>query len=144
MSVHTGDTAPLLVIRAHPFNAETPLHALSEPVTPSHHVYVRSNFNMPQLDASHVIGMGGAVQTPYVLDMPALLALPQRIIGCTMECAGNDRLTMLPLPVGEPWSSGAVSTAVWSGEVPLLVRLLTSAPRCSSSPTSGISPFITA
>ncbi len=115
MSGHTEVAAPLLVIRAHPFNAETPFHALSEPVTPSPHVYVRSNFSMPQLDASHVINVGGAVQSSCMFDMPALRALPQRIIGCTMECAGNDRLTMLPLPAGEPWSSGALSTAVWSG-----------------------------
>jgi DMSO/TMAO reductase YedYZ molybdopterin-dependent catalytic subunit len=35
-----------------------------------------------------------------------------------MECAGNDRVAMRPLPAGEPWRTGAVSTAEWTG-VPL-------------------------
>jgi len=103
------------VVRRDPYNAETPEYALSEQVTPTPLVYVRSNFEMPLLDASHSIAVGGAVRAPYVLDLAALRALPQRIVGCTMECAGNDRLSIHPLPSGEPWSSGALSTMTWSG-----------------------------
>jgi DMSO/TMAO reductase YedYZ molybdopterin-dependent catalytic subunit len=33
----------------------------------------------------------------------------------TLECAGNGRLEMRPLPVGEPWGDYAVSTARWTG-----------------------------
>ena len=36
----------------------------------------------------------------------------------TLECAGNGRLAMRPLPTGEPWGDYAVSTARWTG-VPL-------------------------
>jgi DMSO/TMAO reductase YedYZ molybdopterin-dependent catalytic subunit len=32
-----------------------------------------------------------------------------------MECAGNDRIGFAPLTPGEPWGSGAVSTAIWRG-----------------------------
>jgi DMSO/TMAO reductase YedYZ molybdopterin-dependent catalytic subunit len=32
-----------------------------------------------------------------------------------MECAGNSRLHLRPLPAGEPWSNGAVSTSRWMG-----------------------------
>jgi len=35
-----------------------------------------------------------------------------------MECAGNGRLGMTPLPSGAPWGHGAVSAAYWTG-VPL-------------------------
>ncbi len=108
-------TSPLLVVRRDPYNAETPEYALSEQVTPTALVYVRSNFGMPLLDASHMIAVGGAVRTSCVLGVAALRALPQRIVGCTMECAGNDRLSIHPLPSGEPWSSGALSTITWSG-----------------------------
>ncbi len=108
-------TSPLIVIRHDPYNAETPEYALSEAVTPTSLVYVRTNFDIPLLDASHTIAIGGAVRTPYALDVAALRALPQRIVGCTMECAGNDRLSIHPLPSGEPWSSGALSTITWSG-----------------------------
>jgi DMSO/TMAO reductase YedYZ molybdopterin-dependent catalytic subunit len=48
--------------------------------------------------------------------------MPQRTLGMTMECAGNDRLSMRPLPMGEPWRSGAISTVTWSG-VPLRALL---------------------
>ena len=33
----------------------------------------------------------------------------------TLECAGNGRLEMRPLPTGEPWGDYAVSTARWRG-----------------------------
>ena len=33
----------------------------------------------------------------------------------TLECAGNGRLEMRPLPIGEPWGDYAVSTARWTG-----------------------------
>jgi DMSO/TMAO reductase YedYZ molybdopterin-dependent catalytic subunit len=33
----------------------------------------------------------------------------------TLECAGNGRLAMRPLPAGEPWGDYAVSTASWKG-----------------------------
>src|SRR4051794_33660788 len=33
----------------------------------------------------------------------------------TLECAGNGRLDMRPLPTGEPWGDYAVSTARWTG-----------------------------
>jgi DMSO/TMAO reductase YedYZ molybdopterin-dependent catalytic subunit len=36
----------------------------------------------------------------------------------TLECAGNGRLEMRPLPTGEPWGDYAASTARWTG-VPL-------------------------
>src|SRR6478735_2993539 len=32
-----------------------------------------------------------------------------------LECAGNGRLAMRPLPTGEPWGDYAVSTARWKG-----------------------------
>jgi DMSO/TMAO reductase YedYZ molybdopterin-dependent catalytic subunit len=33
----------------------------------------------------------------------------------TLECAGNGRLGLAPLPSGEPWRGNAVSTASWTG-----------------------------
>src|SRR5262249_43079185 len=51
-----------------------------------------------------------------------LRQLGQRTLAVTLECAGNNRLGMTPLPSGEPWGSGAVSTALWTG-VPLRTLL---------------------
>ena len=44
--------------------------------------------------------------------------MPATSIEVTLECAGNDRLGLVPLPKGEPWGGGAVSTGTWHG-VPL-------------------------
>jgi len=123
MSARNTEPLPDLdVIRHDPYNAETPERALVESLTPSANVYVRTNFNVPLLDNSHAIAVGGAVRSPFSLDVQAFKALPQRTITTTMECAGNDRLSMHPLPSGEPWRRGAVSTATWSG-VPLRTLL---------------------
>ncbi len=103
------------VIRQEPFNAETPAHALIAAVTPSASVYVRTNFAVPELDGTHRIRVDGAVASPFMLEARVLREMPQQTLLVTTECAGNDRLTMRPLPTGEPWSFGAVSTAEWRG-----------------------------
>lgn len=109
------DEAALDVVRAEPLCAETPVRLLTAPITPAPSVYVRSNFALAALDSAHVIDIGGAVRAPFTVSLPDLAALPQRHVTVTMECAGNGRLGMDPLPTGEPWRYGAVSTTTWSG-----------------------------
>ena len=41
--------------------------------------------------------------------------MPAHERAVTLECAGNGRLEMRPLPTGEPWGDYAVSTARWTG-----------------------------
>jgi len=108
-------TDALDVVRAEPLCAETPARLLSASITPAASVYVRSNFALPTLSATHMIDIGGAVQSPFAISLPELAALPQRHIAVTLECAGNGRLGMDPIPTGEPWRFGAVSTTTWSG-----------------------------
>lgn len=86
-----------------------------EAVTPAPSAYVRTNFGVPTLPADHTIVVDGAVERTLTLSVEALRARPQHTVRATMECAGNDRLDMRPLPVGEPWQHGAVSTLEWSG-----------------------------
>lgn len=109
-------------ITYHPFNAETDCRALDRAVTPTEAFFVRSNFDVPALDDAHVISVGGEVKTPFQLTARDLKALPHRTLTVTVECAGNDRCALRPLPVGEPWNTGAVATAQWSG-VPLKALL---------------------
>ena len=106
------------VIRGTPFNAETPEHGLRAPITPSQNVYIRSNFDIPRLGDEHAIEVRGLVERPFRVTARELRALPQHTLLATMECAGNDRLDMRPLPTGEPWRHGALSTMTWTG-VPL-------------------------
>ena len=106
----------LHVIRVSPLNGETPPEALTAPITPVAHAYVRTNFGVPLLDPdTHLIEVGGAVAAPFRIGVGDLAALTQRTVLATMECAGNDRTAIVPPVEGEPWTGGAVSTLRWTG-----------------------------
>src|SRR3954464_5081307 len=101
------------MINPAPYNAEAPPEALAGEITPTEMHYVRSNFPLPQHDG--VLHVGGAVEHPLRLTLDDLRALPKVERAVTLECAGNGRLEMRPLPTGEPWGDYAVSTARWGG-----------------------------
>lgn len=108
-----------VMVKAAPFNCEAALAALRQPITPIEDFYVRSNFPTPEHDpASWCLTIDGLVERPLSLTLAEVLALPSRRLSATLECAGNGRTQMTPIPEGEPWAIGAVSTAVWTG-VPL-------------------------
>ena len=102
-----------VMINPAPYNAEAPPGALAGDITPTELHYVRSNFPVPAHDGT--LEIGGAVEQPHDPDprRPALHAGAGA--GVTLECAGNGRLEMRPLPTGEPWGDYAVSTARWTG-----------------------------
>ena len=108
-----------LIVRADPLNQETRGRALADDVTATAAHFVRSHFATPRLDPkTHRIPVAGAVGAPMSLSLAELMVMPRRTLAVTLECAGNGRLGMAPLPPGEPWGHGAVSTAAWTG-VPL-------------------------
>ena len=103
----------LRMINPAPYNAEAPPDALRGEITPTELHYVRSNFALPAHDGT--LEIGGAVERPLTLTLDDLRALPAVERAVTLECAGNGRLDMRPLPIGEPWGDYAVSTARWTG-----------------------------
>ena len=103
----------LRMINPAPYNAEAPPDALMAEITPTHMHYVRSNFAVPTHDGT--LQIGGAVERPISLTLDDLRAMPPVERSVTLECAGNGRLEMRPLPIGEPWGDYAVSTARWTG-----------------------------
>jgi DMSO/TMAO reductase YedYZ molybdopterin-dependent catalytic subunit len=105
--------AALNMIKEEPFNAEAPPAALRSPATSTEEHYVRSNFALPDHDGT--LQVAGAVRNPLTLTLDDLRALPAVERAVTLECAGNGRLDMRPLPTGEPWGGYAVSTAHWKG-----------------------------
>ncbi|MEU8816613.1 sulfite oxidase [Actinoplanes sp. NPDC048796] len=109
----TTSTSSLVMIKDAPFNAEAPHSGLIGPTTPTELHYVRSNFALPDHDGT--LTVGGAVDRSLTLTVDDLRALPPVTRAVTLECAGNGRLDMRPLPTGEPWGGYAVSTAVWTG-----------------------------
>ena len=120
------DRSGLVMVKAEPFNAETPLAALHEPVTPTPLHYVRSNFALP--DHPQTLAIGGAVERPLTLTLDELRSMPATTLTVTLECAGNGRIGLMPLPTGEPWAGNAIGTARWTG-VPLHLLLERAAPR---------------
>lgn len=88
---------------------------LQHAVTPPESVYVRSNFDTPEAHAEWTVAVRGAVEQAVTVSLGDLARLPQHTVLVTMECAGNWRLGMTPVPEGEPWKYGAVSTTRWSG-----------------------------
>ena len=109
----TAARAGLQLINPAPYNAEAPAAALVDEITPTEFHYVRSNFALPDHDGTFEVG--GAVDHPLTLTLDDLRALPAHERAVTLECAGNGRLQMRPLPTGEPWGDYAVSTARWKG-----------------------------
>ena len=105
--------AALRMIHPAPFNAEAPPEALAGQITPTELHYVRSNFAVPTHDGT--LEVGGAVENPITLTLDDLRAMPSAERTVTLECAGNGRIDMRPLPTGEPWGDYAVSTARWTG-----------------------------
>jgi len=101
------------MIHPAPFNAEAPPEALAGQITPTELHYVRSNFAVPTHDGT--LEVGGAVENPITLTLDDLRAMPSAERPVTLECAGNGRIDMRPLPTGEPWGDYAVSTARWTG-----------------------------
>ena len=119
--------AALVPIKLAPFNAEAAIGNLAAEVTPTREFYVRSNFAPPTF-ADYRLEVAGDVENPLSLDLASLEALGVRTLTTTMECAGNNRLSLAPLPSGEPWSGGAVSTGSWTG-VPLASVLARAKPK---------------
>src|SRR3954451_11388171 len=105
--------AGLTMIHALPFNAEAPHEALAGDITPTGQHYVRSNFPVPSHDGT--LEIGGAVERPITLTLEDIRSMRAVERAVTLECAGNGRLDMRPLPIGEPWGDYAVSTARWRG-----------------------------
>ena len=103
----------LVLVREHPFCAETRLELQEGLLTPTSRFYARNNFPYPNEWPG--LGVQGAVERAAELSLSDLEAMPRRRLVATLECAGNGRRFLEPPVEGEPWGLGAVSTAEWEG-----------------------------
>jgi DMSO/TMAO reductase YedYZ molybdopterin-dependent catalytic subunit len=62
------------------------------------------------------------VRKPLSLSLDELRQRPTRTLRVTLECAGDGRALLTPRPVGQPWITGAIGNAEWTG-TPLKVLL---------------------
>jgi sulfane dehydrogenase subunit SoxC len=97
-------------------NHAMPLEALRYDVTPAGLHYLLVHYDIPYVDAdAWRLRLDGRVARPVTVDLAALRARPRVSLPVTLECAGNGRARLDPRPVSQPWLTGAVGTAVWTG-----------------------------
>jgi DMSO/TMAO reductase YedYZ molybdopterin-dependent catalytic subunit len=105
-----------VLVTEQPYNAETPLSALLDELTPLELVYVRNHFEVPELDATNwSLEIEGAVKEPITIVYTELQKLSSEAVKITLECAGNGRNMMTPQPKGTPWGYGAISVVQFRG-----------------------------
>ena len=115
---HPGSIG-MVIRQREPRNLETPFDRVSSYLTPSTLFYIRSHFPTPVLDlASYRLVIDGAVRDPVILDHDDLRRMRSETRVATLECAGNNRVFLVPQVNGAQWELGAVGNAEWTG-VPL-------------------------
>ncbi len=102
-----------------PDNLEFPFPTLDSFLTPNEQFYVRTHFEVPQLEAkTWRLKVEGEVEKPLEIDLDELRKMGSRTVTSLLECSGNGRVFLKPPQLGIRWEQGAVSNAEWTG-VPL-------------------------
>ncbi len=115
-----GKRDDLVVHQEEPFNAETDLGALNDPVTETDAFYVRGHGPVPEIDRDGwSLRVDGMVQRELSLSLTTLReAFRERTVTATLQCAGNRRGGLIEtrdIPGEAPWGPGATGTATWTG-----------------------------
>ena len=118
------EALPGMIVREkEPLNLEFPFNTLNETITPDNRFFVRSHFNIPQLNTdTWQLHINGEVEKEVTITYNDLLKLPAKTVISALECAGNGRINIVPKPKGLLWEKGAVGNTRWTG-VPLSVLL---------------------
>jgi DMSO/TMAO reductase YedYZ molybdopterin-dependent catalytic subunit len=106
----------MIIREKEPANLEMPFGSLDGWLTPNELFYIRSHFPVPEIDlADWQLRVEGAVECPLTLTYDDLRSLPRKTIPATLECAGNNRVFLVPKVKGTQWESGAIGNAEWTG-----------------------------
>jgi DMSO/TMAO reductase YedYZ molybdopterin-dependent catalytic subunit len=107
------------MVTTSPENSETPLESIQGWVTPNRLFFVRNHFETPAINLpSWRLRVEGCVNRPAEWTWEQLMALPQRSVFATVECAGNGRSFLQTPQPGVQWGAGAIGHAEWTG-IPL-------------------------
>ncbi len=104
-------------------NKALPLEGLHYDITPTGLHYTLIHYDIPVVDGtSWRLDVGGQVRRQLSLTLEDLQQRPQQTLRVTLECAGDGRALLHPRPISQPWLTGAVGTAEWTG-IPLHLLL---------------------
>jgi sulfite oxidase len=115
-----GKRDDLVIHELEPFNAETGIESLSDPVTATDAFYVRGHGTVPEIDpAAWRLRVDGLVGRGLSLSLETLQeAFRERTVTATLQCAGNRRSRLMAIrdiPGEAAWGPGATGTAIWTG-----------------------------
>ncbi len=116
-------TKPGLLTHEDPaYNAEPPVHAIDDALTPLSQLFVRNNGTLEGVDFAPEtwrLVVDGEVERPLALTAADLMRdFPLRRVTTVLECAGNGRSLYAEKTDGLPWRLGAVGCLAFEG-VPL-------------------------
>jgi DMSO/TMAO reductase YedYZ molybdopterin-dependent catalytic subunit len=108
----------MILQRTTPPLLETPMAVFDGDIlTPNRQHYVRWHWPFPtEIDtAAFRLKIGGRVETPLILSLADLMALPHFEITAVNQCSGNSRGLAVPRVAGAQWGHGAMANARWTG-----------------------------
>ncbi|RJK96460.1 sulfite oxidase [Vallicoccus soli] len=111
-----GEGVSLAELQLAARNSGLPLEALRYEITPLGLHYLLTHYDIPYVDpVTWRLTVGGRVERPFEVDLPALRSRSAVTRAVTLECAGNGRAALEPRPVSQPWLNEAVGTMRWTG-----------------------------
>nr|HET6905020.1 sulfite oxidase [Ktedonobacteraceae bacterium] len=97
-------------------NKAQPLEGLHYDVTPTGLHYTLVHYDIPIVDeTTWRLAVDGQVQRHLSLTLQEVQQHPQQTLRVTLQCAGDGRARLHPRPISQPWLTGAVGTAEWTG-----------------------------
>ena len=97
-------------------NKAMPLEALRYDVTPTGLHYTLVHYDIPYVDpASWRLDVHAGAGKSLSLSLDDLQHRPAKTLRVTLECAGDGRALLQPRPISQPWLTGAIGTAEWTG-----------------------------
>ncbi|HWG47123.1 MAG TPA: sulfite oxidase [Gemmataceae bacterium] len=111
-----GRLPGVILRQKNPDNVEFPFASLDSFLTPNEQFYVRTHFEVPQVDAkSWRLRVEGEVERPLEIGYDELRKMKSHTLTALLECSGNSRVFLKPPQAGLRWELGGVSNAEWVG-----------------------------
>jgi DMSO/TMAO reductase YedYZ molybdopterin-dependent catalytic subunit len=114
-----GKSTDLMILGDRPLVAETPATLLDADVTPTDVHFIRNNGTIPDVPAepdAWQLVIDGEVDKPLTITLGDLKKrFPTVTYQLMLECGGNGRAQFQPPAKGNPWTTGGVGCARWTG-----------------------------